>query len=223
MAKPTIADIRTWSLGILAGSLVLAYVLQNPRTVYIENNPSIDGVIVEVEVEVEKIVFKEPKGVIALFTFDDLVKVFIKRHPHISATNTALILDTIKATGEKYNINPIILYAIAYKESSVRWWITHSGTNDRAVGLMGIRWGIWKEGLVREGIATQRSDLYQIVPNIQASGYALSESIKLGMHKKATNKIMSGIIRYNGKRDSAEYYVKINSIIVELLKEKIYK
>ena len=217
MKKPTSKDFTTWSLGAIAGLMILAYVLNNPRTVYVDKN-----VTVATEVEVEKVVFKEPKGVIAMFTFDDLVKVFIKRHSHISAANTTLILDTIKTTSEKYGINPIILYAIAYKESSVRWWITHSGTADRAVGLMGIRWAVWKEGLVKEGIATQRSDLYQIVPNIRASGYALSESIKLGMHKKATNKVMSGIIRYNGKKNSAEYYHKINSIIVELLKEKIY-
>jgi hypothetical protein len=103
----------------------------------------------------------------------------------------------------------------------MRWWITHRGTNDPAVGLMGIRWGIWKDGLIAEKIASERSDLYQIVPNIQASGYALSESINQGKHKLAKNKTMSGIIRYNGA-DNLGYYNKINTVVVNLLKEKIY-
>ena len=68
---------------------------------------------------------------------------------------TKELINAIKNTAHKYNIEPLILYSICATESSFRWWLTHTKihvkdwkgnfVDTHAIGLGGIVYEIWNK------------------------------------------------------------------------------
>jgi soluble lytic murein transglycosylase-like protein len=79
------------------------------------------------------------------------------------------------SAGEKYNLNPYLLYAIAEKESSLNPLAVNARDDtDEDVGLMQIN-TFWFPHLKRYGI--NRSDLFHACTSIHVGAWVLAQSI----------------------------------------------
>ena len=101
----------------LAGIIIYIVINYNkPLTVYVDKN---------ITVEIEKIVYREPTGVIASITMTDLHKHLQSTYKGLSSAQRTTILTSIAKTSDKYKISPIIIYGLIAVESSFRPWVTH--------------------------------------------------------------------------------------------------
>ena len=80
---------------------------------------------------------------------EDLLNDLATNYPDVSMKTKIAILETILSESEKYGMNPLILYSIAYTESTFRHWLEHETATIqkngkpvkiKAVGLMGTVW-----------------------------------------------------------------------------------
>ena len=203
-----------WSLGIVTGLLLLAYFTQPPKTVYVEK-------------EVERVVYKEPKGVIISLTMSDLNQHLKTTYKHLSKAQRLVILEAIAKASDKYKISPIVFYGIIAVESSFRSWITHKqvvvqGKKDNAIGLGGIVSVWWLDKLREAGILETKSDLYDPTVNINAIGFILAEYKTMPLVKGTTDITTSALRRYFGG-NSKEYTQKIENKIGAIIFTKIYE
>ena len=175
----------------------------------------------------DKIVYKEPKGIIASITMADLDNNLKTVYKHLSNAQRDIILTSIAKASDKYNISPIVIYGLIGVESSFRPWITHrqvtiKGKKDNGIGLGGIISIWWLDKLRQAGIVETKSDLYNAANNIQAIGYILAEYKKMPLVKGTSDPITSALRRYFGG-NYKNYSEKIKRQVGTIIFAKIYK
>lgn len=147
-------------------------------------------------------------------------------YPALSSDIKHQIMDSILEESQKYNINPIILYAILHTESSFLYWKEHKPINIwkdgkkqqiKAVGLGGIVWEWWGDALRAKNICETRADLFIPEKNIAATAYIYNTLLTMPLHKKAKNINESAMLRYFGGY-YPEYPLKIVEKIEKVLK-----
>ena len=152
-------------------------------------------------------------------------------YPDLSHKVKEVIVKTIIEEAHKYNINPLVLYAVCYVESSFRPWLEHEtriievnnkNIKARAVGLMGIMWEHHREKLKAAGIAESRSDLFDAATNIRAGAFLLNEFYQLDSLKGSQYKDESALLRYFGGNYPI-YVQRIEAKIVQLLRPALYR
>jgi len=161
----------------------------------------------------------------------ELLEDLQRNYAETSMKTKLLILETILSESEKYGMNPLILYSIAYTESTFRHWLEHTETTVdigskkvkiKAVGLMGITWENHKEFLQELNIAETRGDLFDPVVNIKASAAILDYYMGLDKKAGAKTKTESALLRYFGGNFPA-YVNKINNKITEFTIKSYFK
>jgi len=161
----------------------------------------------------------------------ELLEDLQRNYAETSMKTKLLILETIISESEKYGMNPLILYSIAYTESTFRHWLEHTETTVdigskkvkiKAVGLMGITWENHKEFLQELNIAETRGDLFDPVVNIKASAAILDYYMGLDKKAGAKTKTESALLRYFGGNFPA-YVNKINNKITEFTIKSYFK
>ena len=223
MRKPVNKKVVVWGVSISVVAIGLALLIctmQLSKTVYVDNN-------ITVEKEVERIVYKEPKGVIASITMTDLNKHLTTTYRHLSKVQRVIILTAIAKAADKYKISPIVFYGIIAVESSFRPWITHKqvvikGKKDNAIGLGGIVSVWWLDKLRKAGILETKSDLYDPTININAIGFVLAEYKTMPLVKGTTNITTSALRRYFGG-NKKKYTQEIENKIGAIIFSKIYE
>ena len=162
---------------------------------------------------------------------EELLNDLMTHYPDVSTKTKITILETIISEAEKYNMNPLILFSIAYTESSFRHWLEHSETTIqkngkpqkiKAVGLMGTVWEWHGEELKDAGIAETRGDLFDPVINIKAGAYIYNKFYHMEMHKSAKYKDESALLRYFGG-DYISYVQKIDAKIAQFVRPALYR
>lgn len=171
----------------------------------------------------EIIVEVAPKGIIFQLSIEDLQKDLLN-YKHLSKEHRREILISIQEASKKYSVNPIILYAMLHTESSFRWWITHgrSGQKDRAVGIAGVRYGIWGKSLMKAKIIETKSDLYTIDKGIHAMAWIYNHERQKPLKSDAKNADESAMLRYFGGNYKS-YVEAINNKIAALFLQKMYR
>ena len=162
---------------------------------------------------------------------EDLLNDLMTHYPDVSTKTKIAILETIISEAEKYNMNPLILYSIAYTESTFRHWLEHDlvtiqkngkPQKIRAVGLMGTVWEWWGDKLKDAGIAETRGDLFDPITNIKAGAFIYNEMYHMEMHKSARYKDESALLRYFGG-DYISYVQKIDAKIAQFVRPALYR
>jgi len=181
---------------------------------------------VDKNVTVEKIVYREPKGIISSITMSDLNEHLKNVYRHLSDEQRVIILESIAKTSDKYEISPIVIYGLISVESSFRFWITHKqviikGKKDNGIGLGGIVPLWWLDKLRKANIVQTRSDLYDPANNIEAIGFVLAEYKQMPLIKGTTDKTTSALRRYFGGNYKS-YSQKIRNVIGSIVFAKIY-
>jgi soluble lytic murein transglycosylase-like protein len=155
----------------------------------------------------------------------------MKQYPQLSNKMKIQIVNTIFEEAERYNLNPLILYAICHVESSFRPWYEHSLVSilvngktikTRAVGLCGIMWEEHKQELIDSGIADSRSDLFDPVINIKASALILNQYSKQELLKGSEFRDESALLRYFGG-NYPSYVQKIENKMMEVIRLDVYR
>jgi soluble lytic murein transglycosylase-like protein len=152
-------------------------------------------------------------------------------YPDLSHRVKEVIVQTIIEEAHEYNINPLVLYAMCYVESSFRPWLEHEtriievnnkNIKARAVGLMGIMWELHREKLKAAGIAESKSDLFDAATNIKAGAFLLNEFYQLDALKGSQYKDESALLRYFGGNYPV-YVQRIEAKITQLLRPSLYR
>lgn len=173
-----------------------------------------------------------PKNILTLLTFDDLINNLSANYKHISTSNGAIILTTLRDVSKEHKINPIILYFLIHAESSFRWWIKHDlvtvkneqgkKVKTRAIGLGGVIYEVWGSKLKSANIIETKADLYNITNNIRATAWIYAHERAKALHPKATNPEMSAMLRYFGG-SYPSYFKRIDDKIIEFFRDKVYQ
>ena len=186
---------------------------------YLKTHPIIKNKIVYTPV----IEYKNKKGVIFNITYKTLAKDLATNYSFLSKNQQVQILNAIKKSSKKYNINPLVIYSLISVESSYMFWVqsprrlvvNSSGKKqyDRAVGLCSICYSIWGEKLKKAKILSTKSELYEIEPNIMAGSYILKV-----LKKRYKGNTIKALEAYFGKSNYAKVYqrkiiAKIGSLI----------
>lgn len=160
-----------------------------------------------------------------------------KRFPNISTKAANTIIETIISESKKYDMNPLILYAMGVIESGHRFWIEHDqvyvivpkengkGTKRiliRAVGWGGIVWEIHYKMLKAEGIAQTRTDLFYPEANIRAAAKIYNVYFEMDKLPGTKNQDESAQRRYFGG-NFKHYSDKINAQVLTLVNAEIYR
>jgi len=163
-----------------------------------------------------------------------------KRFPQFSDKVSKIIVDTVMEESDKYDINPIILYALGIVESTHRYWIEHAKINilvyqnngsgkkekkqisTHAVGWGGVVWEYHEEMLKEKGIAEKRYDLFDPAVNIRATAAIYNKYRNLPLKKGTSHKDISAQRRYFGGNFKS-YSDKIKLQIVEIMTSELYK
>ena len=166
---------------------------------------------------------------------DTLMDDMEKRFPHISKKIATTIIDTIIEESRKYNLNPLILYAIGVVESGHKYWVEHDQitltyteggkekkVNTRAAGWGGVVWEWHAKMLEEKGIATSRSELFYPDVNIRATAAIYKSFYDMELKDGTTNRDVSAQRRYFGG-NYASYSDKIHSEVMAIVKSVIYK
>ena len=178
----------------------------------------------------EKIVYRNKADSIITISKDTLIK-DIKNYKNISSANKALILQSIYKYSKKYNINPLIIYAVLATESSFRFWIKHGlvtiivkdkKIKTRAIGIGAIIYEWWGPELIKNHIIETKSDLYNIPNNIEATCYILSKNMEKPILKGLKTKQESAFLRYFGGSKATWYVDRVNKVLANLLKTELY-
>ena len=162
---------------------------------------------------------------------EDLLNDLMTHYPDVSTKTKIAILETIISEAEKYNMNPLILYSIAYTESTFRHWLEHAEaivdignkkTKIKAVGLMGITWENHKDFLQDLQIAETRGDLFTPEVNIKAGAAILNKYMDMELKSGAKTKTESALLRYFGG-NFPTYVNRINNKITEFTVKSYFK
>ena len=159
-------------------------------------------------------------------TMGDLEEDLRSNSTHLSTRARKEFLSAITDASTTYNISPLILYSIAFVESSFRAQIRHKQitVNKRktnAIGLTGIVYEIWKDPLKKNKILETKSDLFNPRININACAYIFNTNRKMKLLKGTTTKAESAMRRYFGGNFKS-YSDKINKKIGSIIAKKIY-
>lgn len=147
-------------------------------------------------------------------------------YDYISVSAKERIFKSILTESQKYNINPVILYAVLHTESNFQYWIQHKPIKIvkdgkkitiQAIGLGGIVWEWWGESLKAKSICETKTDLYNIENNIAATAYIYNHLLNMPLHPKSKNINESAMLRYFGGY-YPEYPLKIVEKIEKVLK-----
>ena len=199
---------------ILFLGFAIGYKAHTPTT--IEVPTPVDRPVVE---------FQLPPTTVLSLDMSDLL-FDLQSYPHLSAKHKLTIIEAIQSASKQFDINPLILYSIIHVESSFRWWLVHAtpSTKDKepALGLGGIRPSIWGDQLKSANIIQVKADLFDISANIHATAYVYNQLRSDPMHKSATNRDMSAMLKYFGG-DYIDYFNKVNSKIIQLTQHRLYK
>lgn len=158
------------------------------------------------------------------------------RFPQFSNKIATIIVDTVMEESGKYDINPIVLYALGIVESSHRYWIEHNkvtisvygddgkkhSVTTHAVGWGGVMWEYHSKMLKEKGIAEQRSDLFYPDVNIRATAAIYNKYMNMPLKKGTKHKDVSAQRRYFGGNFKS-YSNKIKRQIVEIMVAELYK
>ena len=230
-----------WSMGKKDASLLLA---ESERTVISLNKDLEEAKKIAVEKSSKYNELKDSKSL--LFISKDTIETHMKdTYDHLSSHMRSLILNEIFTVSKKYDMNPIIYYALIHRESGMRAWMKHadvvvpvvtdnSGTTvpvkTNAIGLGGVIWEIWKTKLIKAGIAETKADLYDPVVNIRALGLILDHYSKQDLLPGVKSKDKSAIIRYYGvlynkgtNTLNTEYFDKIDYFIGNMVESELYR
>jgi len=175
----------------------------------------------------DKIIYKEPKGVIASITMADLDNDLKHIYKYISKADREIFLLAIAKSADRFNVNPVILYGVCDVETNFRPWVTHTqvvinGKKDNAIGIGGILPTYWMSKLRKAGIIETKSDLYNPTKNIMAIGFVLNEYKKSPMLKGTSDSTTSALRRYFGAKKQRVYTDKIRAVVGRILFAKIY-
>ena len=199
---------------ILLLGFAIGYKSHTPAT--IEVPTPVDRPVVE---------FALPPTTVLSLDMSDLLT-DLQSYSHLSDKHKLTIIEAIQSASKQFDINPLILYSIIHVESSFRWWLVHATPNtkdkDPALGLGGIRHSIWGDQLKSANIIQVKADLFDISCNIHAIAYVYDQLRSDPMHKSATNRDMSALLKYFGG-DFVSYFNKINDKVVQLTQSHIYK
>jgi len=170
---------------------------------------------------------------------EDLNAFLMKYYKKTSKRSKEIMLNEIFIQSEKYDINPLILFAIPHVESSYRPWIKHKMVRvkvqlsrkskktkeitTQAIGSCGVIWEFWKYKLIDAGIAEVKSDLFDPAINIRAMAFIFDYNRNLPLLKGETSKDKSAALRYFGITGDRAYYQKIDKFIGSLVNKKIYE
>lgn len=202
------------------------------KNIAASNNVALSKANQQIELLQSQLVEEENKFIPFNFTEEDLQIVLRQTYTFLTIQQTKELINAIKSTAHKYNIEPLILYSICATESSFRWWLTHTKirvkdwkgnfVNTHAIGLGGIVYEIWEPKLKQAGILTAKRDLYDPVINIDAIGFIYSEYRKMPLLPGSEHITQSALIRYLGG-NYKNYFKKIDAIIIDLFRSKLYK
>lgn len=216
--------IRTLFILALIGTSISSGVI------YMLYNKSIKPII-EVRVE-ERIVEQLPFNTLFHYTKTDLHAAMAESYRFLSTRQIDTLIEAIYATSKRYNMDPLILYAICATESSFRWWLTHDKVkvlNDQnkpietsAIGLGGVIYEIWGNKLKEQGIIETKTDLYNPVTNIEAIGFIYTQLKAMPLKDGSSHAAQSALIRYFGGNYQA-YFKKIDEVIIQLFRTKFYE
>jgi len=226
--------ISSWVIGIIViGFLVYKLTHIKPEVKTITK-------IVENKVIKKVPVYIDSNSSLVGITKDDLKDYLYSHYNFLSNKSKMRIYDAILKYSKKYNISPIILFAVLHTESSMRFWIKHSRVyvsvpinqsktrfvkiHTRAIGLGGVIWEMWKWDLIKAKIATTKSDLYNIDTNVEATAFILKTLREKPILKGVKTPMESAIIRYYGviPKNPTYYLDKVNNFIGNLLSIKLY-
>jgi hypothetical protein len=152
-------------------------------------------------------------------------------YPELSKKVKDKIVEAIMEESSRYNINPLLLYALCHVESSFRPWLEHElvainvngkTIRARAVGLTGVMWEHHKEELRNAGIAESRGDLFDTATNIKAGAFIYNEYYKMDMIKGAESKDESALLRYFGGNYPV-YVSRIESKVLQVSRQNLYR
>jgi len=182
---------------------------------------------IDKNVTVEKIVYKEPKGIISSITIQDLNNHLKNVYSHLSTKDRKRVLLSIGKASDKYKISPVVFYGLIAVESSFRPWITHHqviihGKKDNGIGLGGVMPSWWLEKLRKAKIIETKSDLYNIENNIDSIGFILAEYKTMPLMQGTNDSTTSALRRYFGGNYKS-YTQKIRNQIGSIIFSKIYE
>jgi len=164
-------------------------------------------------------------------TKETLRKDLKDNYPELSVKVKDKIVNAIMEEAIRYNINPLILYALCHVESTFRPWLEHEATTinvngkvirARAVGLTGIMWEQHKEELRNAGIAESRGDLFDVATNIKASALIYNEYYRMDLLKGTSTKDESALLRYFGGNYPI-YVTRIEAKILQVSRQNLYR
>lgn len=196
----------------------------------------LDETVIEQKKEIEELTEKLNNGSYIYVNEKTLLKDMKQRFPNISNRVAEIIVKTVLEESKKYNINPMILYALGGVESSHRHWIEHDKVTvqienpdgsykniiTRAVGWGGVVWEIHKKMLIEKGIATTKGDLFYPEINIRASAAIYDMYFKMEKRDGVTSQDVSAQRRYFGGNFKV-YSDRISAEIMQVIKSTIYR
>lgn len=158
---------------------------------------------------------------------NDLKNRFYSMSPEIADK----IINSIISEAKKYNMNPLVLYAVGSVESSHRFWLEHDKVKieidgksiiARAVGWGGVMWEHHSKLLIEQGIARNRSDLFYPEANIKATAAIYNYYFNMEKKDGVNSQEVSAQRRYFGG-NYKEYSDKIQEQVAILVKSEVYR
>lgn len=149
---------------------------------------------------------KSPEPVvlpIPTLTFEPLLTKWVYDHSNRISYETAKLTaqESIK-TGK-----PLLMLALMEVESN---FVPTAVSNKGAIGLTQIMYGVHEKAILKSGIATNKRDLFNVGPSIQAGHLILNDYLK-----QSNGKIKGALELYLGGRDG-HYLQKILLNLAEL-------
>lgn len=150
----------------------------------------------------------------SIYSLEELKELKIKKqlfndlnqYSHLEQDDLFKIINAVYINSEKYNLNPIFVYSVIWKESRFKNDVNHKITfvkalnkEVQAIGVGGVVWEFWSKRLIENTSIEKKDDLYNFDKNIEATAYILSYLKELPNVGTLNNKRESALARYYGK------------------------
>lgn len=129
--------------------------------------------------------------------------------PKLKDGQQLLIAKAIIKISKKYNIDPLLVSALIYEESTFRPFVQ---SKSGAVGLMQIKYSVWKEHkILKDSDVKTKNDLFYIENNINCGVRILRKYIDEanGNIVIALNRYHSGVGKLNCKEYEVDYVNRV--------------
>lgn len=205
-------------VGIIAALCLVVVALAYGARKWVES--SVAGASQEEPLRIQEVQIEPPKvqaQVIEtpdIFADKKLLKSFVQDQNYkVFPALADIIIDAVFEASKKYDIPPIVLFALVQVESDFDYT---SVSKTGAIGLTQIS-QVWLDptndkSLIKHGVVKSKKDLYDPLNNIMAGGYILRHYVDEGIKRKESNPIRYGVTRYLGGYKNDHYNNLITGI-----------